>query len=214
MTKRNKSLKNDVVLQLIVDELTSVYHCHTIILYGSRARGDYTLTSDYDVAGITEKGEKQRIARFDEIHRVYHDIFVYPESAFSEIADEHLCMSDGIVVMEKSCIGTQLLKKLSDAITVPELISPDEILARKVWYQKMLARAATRDLEGKYRHIWSLFTILEDYFVFRQLRYQGPKKAFQYLEDQDPEILSLFNETLSNTNDVYILKSLIEKIIP
>ena len=71
------------------------------------------------------------------------------------------------------------------AIASPDIIAPDEIVARKVWYQKMLARASTRDLEGKYRHIWSIFTLLEDYFVFRELRYQGPKKAFQYLKIQD-----------------------------
>lgn len=72
---------NDIVLQSIITELTSLHDCHTIILYGSRARGDFTSTSDYDVAGITKSGEKKRIARFDETHKVYHDIFIYPESA-------------------------------------------------------------------------------------------------------------------------------------
>lgn len=206
------SLANDIVLQLIVDELTSLYHCHTIILYGSRARGDFTSTSDYDVAGITKTGKKQRIARFDETHKVYHDIFIYPESAFDTICDEHLSMSDGIVIVEQAHFGTKLLKKLSAAITLPESITTDEIAVRKVWYQKMIARASTRDLEGKYRHIWSIFTILEDYFVFRGLRYQGPKKAFQYLEEHDPEILSIFDQALSNTDDVDILKKLIQEI--
>lgn len=74
MTQKKISLENDAVLQFIVDELISLHHCHTIILYGSRARGDFTVTSDYDVAGIREKGDKQRIARFDEAHQVYHDI--------------------------------------------------------------------------------------------------------------------------------------------
>ncbi|ERH41847.1 hypothetical protein N750_15920 [Legionella pneumophila str. Leg01/53] len=63
------------------------------------------------IAGIREKGDKQRIARFDEAHQVYHDIFVYPENAFDSISDEHLCMSDGIVVLEKAHFGTELLKK-------------------------------------------------------------------------------------------------------
>jgi predicted nucleotidyltransferase len=214
MTKNETLLKKDVILQSIVDELISIHHCHTIILYGSRARGDFTSTSDYDVTGITENGKKQRIARFEEIHQVYHDIFVYPESAFDEISDEHLCMSDGVVIVEKDHFGTQLLNKLINVIALPENITPDEILARKVWYQKMLTRASTRDLEGKYRHIWSIFTILEDYFVFRQLRYQGPKKAFKYLEDHDPETLSLYNQVLSNTSDIDILAGLVKKITP
>jgi predicted nucleotidyltransferase len=212
MTKKKISLETDTVLQLIVDELTSQYHCHTIILYGSRARGDFTSTSDYDVAGIAKKGKKHRIARFDEIHQVYHDIFVYPESDFDVIFAEYLCMSDGIVVIEKAHFGTQLLKKLSAAITLPESIPHDEIAARKVWYQKMLARAFTRDLEGKYRHIWAIFTLLEDYFVFKELRYQGPKKAFQYLKIHDQETLKLFNEAITNT-DKYTVQSMCHKII-
>ncbi|CEG55951.1 hypothetical protein [Legionella fallonii] len=104
------------------------------------------------------------------------------------------------------------IKKLSVAIKLPESITPDEFSVRKVWYQKMLARASTRDLEGKYRQIWAINTILEDYFVFRKLRCQGPKKAFQYLEIHDPETLALFDEVLSNINNVDILEKLIKKI--
>lgn len=209
---KEHTITNDPVLQTIVEELTSLYHCHTIILYGSRARGDFKASSDYDVAGITKTGEKKRIARFDEKYAVYHDLFVYPESAFDTISDEHLCMSDGIVIIEKENFGTKLLVKLSATLKLPESISPDEIAVRKVWYQKMLARASIRDLEGKYRHVWAIYTILEDYFVFRKLRYQGPKKAFQYLEIHDPETLAIFDEVLSNMNNVNILEKLIKKI--
>lgn len=91
-------------------------------------------------------------------------------------------------------------------------ITSDEITVRKVWYKKMLARASTKDLEGKYRHIWALYTILEDYFAFKGLRYQGPKKAFHYLEIHDPEILPLFDEALSNIGNLDILEKLIKKI--
>ncbi len=144
MTKKKNLLTNDIVLQSIVDELTTLHHCHTIILYGSRARGDFTSASDYDVAGFTKKGEQTRIARFDETHKVYHDIFIYPESALDTITDEHLCMSDGIVIVEQEHFGSQLLKKLSATVASPEAISSDEIEVRKIWYQKMLARSSTR----------------------------------------------------------------------
>ncbi|KTD15575.1 hypothetical protein Lgra_0241 [Legionella gratiana] len=207
------TITNDSVLKAIVEELISQYHCHTIILYGSRARGDFTASSDYDVAGIMKTGEKKRIARLDEKHGVYHDLFVYPESAFDTIFDEHLCMSDGIVIIEKENFGTRLLKRLSAVINLPESITPEEIVVRKVWYKKMLARASIRDLEGQYRHIWAIYTILEDYFVFRELRYQGPKKAFKYLSTHDPEILSLFTEAISDTNNLEALNKLITKIV-
>lgn len=207
------SLENDVVLRLIVEELEEKYHCHTVILYGSRARGDYTLTSDYDVAGISQAREKQRIARFDDLHNVYHDIFIYPENDFSPLQEEHLNMADGRVVVETNNFGKNLLNQLKHFLSEPPLISENEIQTRKVWYKKMATRAEVNDLEGKYRHIWAIFTILEDYFVFAGMRYQGPKKAFQYLKQHDSKTLALFNEVLNNTQDVDALNRLIANII-
>lgn len=199
----------DETLTTIVDELKNTYHCHTIILYGSRARGDHTSTSDYDVAGIRKTGQKKRIARFDENHNVYHDIFIYPESVLKRPTEEHLIMSDGLVILEQDHFGQNLLKKLNKLFKKTENISKDELELRKVWYQKMLARASTRDVEGKYRHIWIIFVILEDYFAFRGMRYQGPKKAFQYLQKHDSNTWSLFENALSDTNNIEILSKLI-----
>ena len=76
------SWQNDKILISIVEELQTIYHCHTIILYGSRARGDFKPTSDYDVAGITSIGDKKWIARFDEKNQVFHDIFIFPEKQY------------------------------------------------------------------------------------------------------------------------------------
>lgn len=207
------SFKQDKVLDLIVDELKSNYHCHTIILYGSRARGDYTSTSDYDVAGISASGEKRRIARFDDVHSVFHDIFVYSEDDFSSIKEEHLNMADGIVIIDHNDFGKNLILKLRQIVNEPDLISKNEIQVRKVWYQKMLARASVVDLEGRYRHIWAIFTIIEDYFAFQGLRYHGPKKAFQYLEDNDPETLLLFKNVLEDTKDLNALNHLISRVV-
>jgi predicted nucleotidyltransferase len=198
---------------LIVDELKSIYHCHTVILYGSRARGDYTATSDYDVAGISSSGEKKRIARFDEKHNVYHDIFIYPENDFSSLKEEHLTMADGVVIIDHNDFGKNLILKLRQMFEESESISKDEIQIRKVWYRKMLSRASVDDLEGRYRHIWAIFTIIEDYFAFKGLRYQGPKKAFQYLEANDPEALLLFKDALYDTNDLKALNKLITRIV-
>ena len=211
-TGSNPALKTDIVLNAIVEELQTIYHCHTIILYGSRARGDFKPTSDYDVAGITAIGDKKWIARFDEKHQVFHDIFIFPENELATPNETHLQMSDGIVIIDHNDIGKQLIETLQTIEKEPLSITVDEIQARKTWYQKMLARAEVGDLEGKYRHIWSIFTILEDYFAFKQLRYHGPKKAFQYLAKHDPDVLNLFEHALSNTNDMKSLKQLIEKI--
>ncbi|WP_412755062.1 hypothetical protein [Legionella pneumophila] len=54
---------------------------------------------------------------------------------------------------------------------------------------------------------------LEDYFVFKELRYQGPKKAFKYLEAHDPETLSLFDEAITNIDNLDALNRLITRVI-
>ncbi len=209
----NLSWEQDNVLQSIIKELKMTYHCHTIILYGSRARGDFSKTSDYDIAGITTSGDKKWIARFDEEHQVFHDIFIFPEIELTPPLASHLHMADGIVLCDYQDFGKKLLEMLRHMASHPESLSVDEITSRKVWYRKMLARAEGQDIEGKYRHIWIIFAILEDYFSFKQLRYQGPKKAFQYLAQYDPKTLALFDNALSNTQNTMHLKILIEDIL-
>lgn len=204
--------QNDPVLCDIISELQTLHLCHTIIFYGSRARGDFKPTSDYDVAGITSIGEKKWIARFDDKHQIFHDIFIFPEKELATPNETHLQMSDGIVIIDHNDFGKSFLEAIRKIGNEPLPITDEEIQARKIWYQKMLARAEVSDLEGKYRHIWSIFTILEDYFVFKKMRYHGPKKAFQYLATHDLSTLNLFEQALSNANDIKFLKQLIGKI--
>ena len=206
------SWQTDKILCSIVEELQTIYHCHIIVLYGSRARGDFKSTSDYDVAGFTSIDDKKWIARFDQKHQVFHDIFIFPEKELAAPNDTHLQMSDGIVILDHNDIGKHFLETLKHMENDSLSITDDEIQARKVWYQKMLARAEVGDLEGKYRHIWSIFTILEDYFAFKKMRYHGLKKAFQYLNKYDPDVLNLFEGALSDTNNLKLLKQLVEKI--
>jgi predicted nucleotidyltransferase len=169
--------KNDSVLIAIIQELKTIYNCHTIILYGSRARGDFTPASDYDVVGIAPSGDRKWIARFDEINQVFHDISVFPQEDILSPDDTFLHMSDGIVIIDYLDLGKKFIHALKAIEKEPISISDDEIHSRKIWYQKMLSRAEAGDIEGKYRYIWSVFTLLEDYFAFRKLRYYGPKKS-------------------------------------
>jgi predicted nucleotidyltransferase len=49
----------------MVQTLAVDHGCHAVILYGSRARGDFQPASDWDVAGIRETGATAplRVAR-------------------------------------------------------------------------------------------------------------------------------------------------------
>jgi len=67
----------DPFLVELVQELIDKNKCHTVILYGSRARGDATPQSDYDLMGVRKSGKKYRVA--EKRNGIYLDIFVYPE---------------------------------------------------------------------------------------------------------------------------------------
>jgi predicted nucleotidyltransferase len=58
-------MNEEQALAEIVQTLTVDHGCYAVILYGSRARGDFQPTSDWDVAGIREAGAAAplRVAR-------------------------------------------------------------------------------------------------------------------------------------------------------
>jgi predicted nucleotidyltransferase len=61
----------------LMRELVENHHCHTVILYGSRARGDFNENSDVDVLGIRDSGDAYRIGR--PWNGYLLDVFVYAE---------------------------------------------------------------------------------------------------------------------------------------
>jgi len=54
-----------------------------------------------------------------------------------------------------------------------------------------------QDIEGAYRRTWLLTVLLEDYFHLRHRWYQGPKKSFQWLGENNPETYRAFEVALS-----------------
>src|SRR5579862_4321350 len=83
-------MNEEQALAQIIQTLTVDHGCHAIVLYGSRVRGDFQPTSDWDVAGIRKVGATVplRIAR--AFHGAWLDAFVYTEAAFAVIDSELL----------------------------------------------------------------------------------------------------------------------------
>jgi predicted nucleotidyltransferase len=74
----------------IVQTLTIDHGCHAIILYGSRAGGNFPPTSDWDVASIREAGETAPLRVARAFHGAWLDAFVYAEAAFAMVDPELL----------------------------------------------------------------------------------------------------------------------------
>ena len=200
------------MLDQIVTRLREHHRCHTVILYGSRARGDGTADSDYDLLGIRDDGEE--IVRDTGLWQGVHlDLFIHPRTKAEQADETLLKINGGRVLCEKEGCGTALLAKVAafHAAGSPSL-PPDEIEARHNWYGKMLQRIARGDAEGNYRRVWMLTAALEDYFVLRGMWYAGPKAALAWLRRESSEAYAAFDAALGPAPTAVVLARVVAAV--
>jgi uncharacterized protein len=204
--------KDRASLDEIVRTLVDLHGCHAVILYGSRARGDFEPTSDWDVAGIRKTGESQRVAR--DLHGAWLDAFVHPESHFAKLDADSLRFLGGRIVVDREGFAKTLLDRVAAFEKKgPPPLPRDEEEVLRVWYSKMLARIARPDLEAKYRRAWLLFQALEDYFKLRNRWYRGPKESFPWLAKNDPETHGAFTRALEPEATMEDLRVLVTRVL-
>jgi hypothetical protein len=183
----------------LVREIKAKHRPHTLILYGSRARGDATPASDYDLIGFRKGGTLRRDARKAE--GVWLDAFVYPDAPLKLI--ELLRIRGGKVLFQKAGFGDRILARLDKLYAQgPKPLSPDEITVKKAWPKKMLTRIKHGDPEGNYRRAMLLYVLLEDYFALRGLWYEGPKAALWWLRHNKPDLHAQFEAALKPNADL------------
>lgn len=204
----------DIHLQRFVELLEKEHACHTVILYGSRALGLQSASSDYDLLGIRGEGEDTRDARF--IDGVFLDAFIRSEKAVTERPGDFLHVRGGIVLRDPRGIGARLLAEVAAALKAPPIeVSTAEITARLTWFTKMLGRirnAGPDDVEAHYRRHWLLVDALEFYFVLRRQHYLGPKESFRWLRENDVVAHQAFADALKPGASVEEIERLVEAV--
>jgi uncharacterized protein len=205
------SVSEDPHLERFVTILEREHGCHTIILYGSRALGLHSPSSDYDLLGIRSDGEDTRDARF--VDGVFLDAFIRTEKTIVAGAHAFLHVRGGIALRDPQGMGARLLADVAAALEAPPLEVPSaEIAMRRAWCTKMLGRirnAAPDDIEAHYRRHWLLMDLLELYFVLRRRHYLGPKESFRWLAENDVMAHRAFAEALVPGADVEAIARLV-----
>jgi predicted nucleotidyltransferase len=192
-------IHEDPHVEHFVQILEQEHHCHTVILYGSRAIGLQSSSSDYDLLGIRLDGDDTRDARF--VNGVFLDAFIKSEKTIAEGAHAFLHIRNGIVLRDPYGMGARLVADVAVALESPPVeVSAAEIEARRTWCHKTLGRirfATATDIEAHYRRHWLLVDLLEFYFVLRRRHYLGPKESFRWLSTNDAPAYQAFAAALA-----------------
>ena len=189
----------DVQIERLAVTTMEAHGCHTVILYGSRARGDATLQSDVDLICVREAGPAVRDARI--VDGLYLDAFIYPETMLRTVEPSLLRVLGGIVVCERGGFGSALLAQIQEFHDRGPTPRPDdERQALVVWSQKMLGRfRGQHGLETNYRRMFLLVRALEDYFLLRNVWFRGEKEALAWLLQHDNSTYELFERAATPT---------------
>ena len=201
----------------LIDELRHQHGVHTIILYGSRARGDATAESDIDVAGFADIPLTVRDARM--WNGIFLDAFVYPTARAAVPKDlaaepEMMKLCAGRVLLDDRKLGALLLDHLAAIDRQgPPALPASELQVRRLWARKMIARARRGDVEANYRRHWLLYQLLEDYFALRGEWYRGPKDAFATLQVAAPATFAAFERALAPSATLDEIEALVTLVI-
>lgn len=192
--------------------LVDRYGCHTVLLYGSRARGEAVPGSDWDVLGVRQTGETVREVR--EIGDAWLDAFIHSESHFDKLDEGCLRLLDARVLEDTRGYAARLLARVADYERQgPRPLPPDEEATLRAWFPKMLQRIARGDVEARYRRAWLLVDALEAWFRLRRRFYRGPKQSLSYLQAHDPDAYAIFDRALSPDATQEDLAALVDCVI-
>jgi hypothetical protein len=196
----------------LLDELRRTAPVHTVLLYGSFARGDATPESDLDVAGFADVPATRHDGR--RLGSLFLDAFVYPtERAIAPPDDELRKLRGARVLLDERGLAGPLLAAL-DALEASPPRPLDEGARRTLgaWAHKMLARIARDDVEAHYRRHWLLMQVLEDHFALEGRWYPGPKLALAGLAEQQPALHAAFAAALYPAADLPAIAALVERV--
>lgn len=196
----------DKITELAVKEVVEKYNPHTVVIYGSRARGDATDESDVDMACFLNSPAVSE--DFRDIGGIFLDAWIYPTESMKNPAD-FVKMGEAFCAIDKLGLGSELLqqinKKMNDG---PPVLTQKDKLNIIELRLKILKRAGKGDVEGNYRRSWLQYDLLETYFLLRDKWFFGAKSSLSWLKANDTIAFELFESIYKFPDDYEALKRL------
>jgi predicted nucleotidyltransferase len=201
-------MNETVLFDKVTKYLIQKYNCHTIILYGSYSRGDFTEESDLDIVCFSDRTENKNDVESFEGKQL--DVWIYNTEKMDN-PDQFLHVNKGKILLNKKGFAKKFLLGIENIFNNgPNKISNEEKEFLKAWLRKMYLRSNKNDIEGNYRFHWMLKDSLEIYFSLNDIWYLGPKNAFSWLQENDEVAYNLFNNALAKDAKKNNIEELLE----
>ncbi|MBS4537130.1 nucleotidyltransferase domain-containing protein [Clostridium sp. D2Q-11] len=191
--------------------LINKYKVHTIVLYGSYAKGNFTDESDIDILCFYEGYEKLHDSSI--IMDKQLDAWIYPITQ-SRKARDYIHIHGGQLILDNRYIGERLLNDIEEEYNKgPKIKTDEEKEHLRNWLNKMNERTKKRDIEGNFRYHWMLKDSIEIYFNIKDMWYLGPKESLKWLYFNDEKGYDLFSKALKIEASEADVDNLIKYII-
>jgi hypothetical protein len=201
-------MNEKVLLDKVTAYIKQKYNCHTIILYGSYSTGDYTEESDLDIVCFSDGTDDNNDVELFEGKQL--DVWIYSTDKMYN-PEQFLRVNKGNILLNDKGFAGKFLSEIENIFNKgPKKLSKEEKEFYKGWLRKMYLRSKKNDIEGNYRFHWMLKDSLEIYFELKGLWYLGPKKAFNWLRENDEIAYNLFKNVLVKGGEKNNIEQLLE----
>lgn len=189
------------IIPKLIQDLNKRYQPHTIILYGSRARGKVSRGSDIDIVCFSDNSDNCKDAR--EFMDSFLDAWIYDTDSMDANDPQFIRLFDGYCLQDTQELGEPFLKKIRTREQKgPKTLSDSERQHSRVWIQKMLHRCEQPDIEADCNKALLATALLEHYFTLSDRWYFGVQKSLAWLSDNDPVTYLLFERLFTNRMDI------------
>lgn len=180
----------------LVADLHERHGATTIIVYGSRARGQGRPDSDLDVLALRPGSADAPEERDSRIWRgVWLDAFVASEMGFA-VSESYLRLEGGRVLVDAFGRGAAILAEVEALLRRGPQPAPGILNADRDWLLRMLDRVAVGGVLGDARRAQLQEQLLPMWFALRGGWFRGLPAALATLEREAPEDLAVLAAAL------------------
>jgi predicted nucleotidyltransferase len=220
MAQTRISTTSTLSLDEVIRRLSNQGSVDGIIVIGSAARGELTAVSDYDLAIVFSETPLPLHVGVTNIDGRFADLVFFNTGHLSNIleATEPLAdrewagilvryLADGNLVYDRAGLLDQARAKVQcgswlQPIADEDLLGPWNTINYNLQVVRRYLKSddplhlMTADMRMS---IYGPSDLLFNYFTIRKVHWRGEKEAIRYLNEHDPEYLSLFNQFLIET---------------